>query len=115
MGLSFSPILQQQQKDTWQYFNEQHNNACKQLTSAQLISFKQAITLSDFILKAAIQAPELVMEVFSSDEKIDLPNYKELLAVQLGDCADEAELHRILRRFRLQQMVKIALDDLVFD
>jgi glutamate-ammonia-ligase adenylyltransferase len=115
MGLSFSSILQQQQKDNWQYFNEQHNNACKQLTSAQLISFKQAITLSDFILKAAIQAPVLVMEVFNSDEKIDLPNYKELLAVQLVDCADEAQLHRILRRFRLQQMVKIALDDLVFD
>ncbi|MEW6993341.1 bifunctional [glutamate--ammonia ligase]-adenylyl-L-tyrosine phosphorylase/[glutamate--ammonia-ligase] adenylyltransferase [Colwelliaceae bacterium MEBiC 14330] len=115
MSLSFSPLLEQQQKNSWQHFSEQHGSVCNQLTSVQLMAFQQAITLSDFIFKSAMQAPELVIELFSLDEKIDLPNYKELLAVQLIDCTNEAQLHRVLRRFRLQQMVKIALDDLVFN
>ncbi len=115
MSLSFLPLLQLQQKNSWQHFIELHGDACNELTTKQLTSFKQAITLSDFILKSAIQAPELVIELFKSTEKIELPNYKELLVKQLADCVEEAELHRILRRFRLQQMVKIALDDLVFN
>ena len=84
------------------------------LSPEQINLFKQAITLSDFILKSALQAPELVIELFSLSSKEVLPDYKSLLSEPLSFCTDEAQLHRTLRRFRLQQMVKIAIDDLLF-
>jgi len=113
--LSFSPLLHQQQKNSWQNFIDQHGDACNQLTPAQLDTFKQAITLSDFILESALQAPELVIELFTTPNEAVLPNYKKLLSIKLSSCTDEIQLHRSLRRFRLQQMVKIAIDDLVFN
>ena len=114
MTLSFSPLLHEQQQTSWQQFVDQHADACNELTHEQLITFKQAIALSDFILKSALQAPELVIELIKVPNEQALPDYKSLLAKQLSSCTDEAQLHRLLRRFRLQQMVKIALDDLVF-
>jgi glutamate-ammonia-ligase adenylyltransferase len=113
--LSFSPLLKQQQITQWQNFVEQHSTVCNVLTEEQLNAFKQAITLSDFILNSALQAPELVIELFRKLNKEELPDYKSLLLEQLSGCIDEAQLHRIIRHFRLQQMVKIALDDLVFN
>jgi glutamate-ammonia-ligase adenylyltransferase len=117
--LLFSSLLLQQQTASWQKFNDQHADACNDLPEEQLKSFKQAITLSDFILASALQAPELVIEIFTelfkSPNEAVTPDYQSRLKHQLKNCVDEAELHRILRRFRLQQMVKIALDDLVFN
>jgi len=113
--LSFSPLLQEQQCQSWQRFNEQHPQACQKLTESQIIYFKQAMALSDFILASALQAPELVVELFTKDVTTKLPDYNGLLSELLADCPDEAQLHRQLRRFRLQQMVRIALDDLLFD
>ncbi|GAW96904.1 MULTISPECIES: bifunctional [glutamate--ammonia ligase]-adenylyl-L-tyrosine phosphorylase/[glutamate--ammonia-ligase] adenylyltransferase [Colwellia] len=115
MTLSFSALLMQQQTTSWQHFVEQHSNVCDELSTEQLSAFKQAITLSDYILASALQAPELVIELFKSASKEILPDYKKLLLEQLADCIDEVQLHRILRRFRLQKMVKIAIDDLVFN
>ncbi|KGJ89024.1 bifunctional [glutamate--ammonia ligase]-adenylyl-L-tyrosine phosphorylase/[glutamate--ammonia-ligase] adenylyltransferase [Colwellia psychrerythraea] len=115
MTLAFSPLLQQQQKTSWQCFVEQHTNACGELSEAQLNAFKQAITLSDFILNSALQAPELVIELFKTPSEEMVLDYNSLLLDQLADCVDEVQLHRVLRRFRLQQMVKIAQDDLVFN
>lgn len=109
------PLLLQQQLVSWQQFSEQHSNICNELDDKKLSVFKQAITLSDFILNSALQAPELVIPLFKSPCKAILPDYKNLLIELLKDCSDEAQLHRLLRRFRLQQMVKIALDDLVFN
>jgi glutamate-ammonia-ligase adenylyltransferase len=113
--LPFSPLLQQQQKTSWQHFIEQHKDVCNVLVGESLNVFQQAITLSDFILKSALQAPELVIDLFKTKNFDVIPDYQLLLTEQLKGCADEAQLHRILRRFRLQQMVKIALDDLVFN
>jgi len=113
--LSLSPILLQQQNTSWQHFIDQHTQACNELSQEQIDLFKQAITLSDFILQSALQAPELVIELFSLSSKEVIPDYKNLLSEQLSFCTDEAQLHRMLRRFRLQQMVKIAIDDLLFD
>ena len=115
MSLSFSPVLQKKQTTSWQHFVDQHANICNDLSLEQLTAFKQAITLSDFILKSALQAPELVVELFKQPSEEVLPDYKQLLTSQLSECHDEAQLHRLLRRFRLQQMVKIAVDDLVFN
>ncbi len=63
MTLSFSPLLHEQQQTSWQQFIDQHADACDELTQEQLSAFKQAIALSDFILKSALQAPELVIEL----------------------------------------------------
>ncbi|WP_019028438.1 bifunctional [glutamate--ammonia ligase]-adenylyl-L-tyrosine phosphorylase/[glutamate--ammonia-ligase] adenylyltransferase [Colwellia piezophila] len=115
MTLAFSPLLQQQQITSWQHFTEQHSNVCDELTTQQVKAFQQAITLSDFIFESALQAPELVIELFKTPSDEAIPDYKQLLFGQVSVCADEAELHRALRRFRLQQMVSIALDDLVFN
>ena len=115
MSLSFSLLLQQQQTTTWLHFVEQHGNACDELSKEQLKAFKQAITLSDFIFSSALQAPELVIALFKRPSTESLPDYKLFLQQQLASCIDEAQLHKILRRFRLQQMVHIALDDLVFN
>ncbi|MEI6895150.1 MAG: bifunctional [glutamate--ammonia ligase]-adenylyl-L-tyrosine phosphorylase/[glutamate--ammonia-ligase] adenylyltransferase [Colwellia sp.] len=117
MPLPFLPLLLTQQKTSWQSFIDQHFDTCSELTKEELNTFKQAITLSDFIFKSAIQAPELVVELFkvpNFSEKA-ITNYSLLLDKQLKNCVDEAQLHRLLRLFRLQQMVKIALDDLVFN
>ena len=115
MTSSFSPLLHEQQQTSWQQFIDQHADACNELTQDQLTTFKQALALSDFILKSALQAPELVIELFKVPNEEVLPDYKSLLDVQLSTCTDEVQLHRLLRRFRLQQMVKIALDDLVLN
>lgn len=115
MTLFFSPLLKQQQITNWQHFVEQHSTACDALTAEQLNAFKKAITLSDFILNSALQAPELVVDVFKKNSEDVFPDYKNLLFEQLINCIDEVQLHRIIRHFRLQQMVKIALDDLVFN
>ena len=115
MTLPLSPLLLKQQTTSWQYFIEQHKDACNSLTPEQVNNFKLAITLSDFILKSALQAPALVIDVFKAPSGSATANYQQLLHEQLENCADEAALHRVLRRFRLQQMVKIAVDDLVFN
>ncbi len=115
MPLFFPPLLKEQQCQSWQRFTEQHPKACQNLTELQTIHFQQALALSDFILASAIQAPELVVELFTKGETTELPDYKNLLTGLLVNCQDEVNLHRQLRRFRLQQMVRIALDDLLFD
>jgi glutamate-ammonia-ligase adenylyltransferase len=115
VSLSIHPLLQEQQCQSWQRFHEQHPKACQNLSSLQTMRFKQAMALSDFIFTSALQAPELVVELFTKVKTAELPDYQSLLTELLADCQDEAQLHRQLRRFRLQQMVRIALDDLLFD
>ncbi len=115
MNISFPPILIKQQVKSEQQFFSQHAQHLDVLNAEQLNHFKNAITLSDFILKSAMQAPELVIAVFKQDYQNYLPDYKNLLTKQLSGCDSEEKLHRELRRFRLQYMVQIARDDLLFN
>ncbi len=121
LSLSSLPnILKEQYAINWQRFSEQHPQACEKLSARQLHHFKLAITLSDFILLSAQQAPELVVKLFTEQSflhkgKQVLPNYRSQLMQHLSGCTDETQLYRILRRFRLEQMVSIAIDDLVFN
>ncbi len=110
-------LLEQQQQKSWQQFSQQHPQSYQVLTPQQLEHFKLAITLSDFILTSAQQAPELVMELFVSKSVYlqTTPSYGILLKGLLKDCQSEEQLHRSLRRFRLQQMVNIAIADLVLN
>ncbi len=110
-------LLLQQQDKSWQQFISQHPHSYQQLSDKQLDDFKQALALSDFILESSLQAPDLVMELFVSNRvyQTQLPDYKTRLVELLASCSDEAQLHRILRRFRLQEMVNIAVADLVLN
>ena len=70
VSLVFSSQLQNQQQKSWQRFHEQHPEACCQLSLEQLNYFKQAIALSDFILNSALQAPDLVLPLFTQKDKL---------------------------------------------
>jgi len=117
LHLNDNKLLKQQQQKSWQQFIQQHPQSYQVLTPQQLEHFKLAITLSDFILTSALQAPELVVELFVSENVylLTTPSYVTLLESLLSDCQSEEQLHRLLRRFRLQQMVNIAIADLVLD
>jgi len=110
-------LLTQQQQKSWQQFSQQHPQSYQILTAQQLEHFTLAITLSDFVLASALQAPELVLELFVNKSVYlkNTPSYADLLNDVLTDCQSEKQLHRLLRRFRLQQMVNIAIADLVLN
>jgi len=115
--LNDNNLLEQQQQKSWQQFSQQHPQSYQVLTTQQLEHFKLALTLSDFVLSSAQQAPELVLALFVSKSVYlqKTPSYATLLKELLKDCQSEEQLHRILRRFRLQQMVNIAIADLVLN
>ena len=115
--LNNNQLLEQQQQKSWLQYCQQHPQGYQELTEQQLEHFKVALTLSDFVLNSAQQAPELVLELFVSKSVYlnETPAYAELLKGLLKDCQTEEQLHRILRRFRLQQMVNIAVADLVLN
>lgn len=115
--LNDNKLLKHQQQKSWQQFSQQHPQSYQALTPKQLEHFKLAITLSDFVLTSALQAPELVMELFVNKTVYlqSTPSYLKLLMDLLSDCQSEEQLNRLLRRFRLQQMVNIAIADLVLD
>jgi len=118
-GKVFPQILIMQQTKNWQQFSEQYPEIVLELTTNAsekcLVDFQQALALSDFILRSAMQAPRLVMELFIEGTiyQTVTPDYPILLAKHLQSCQSESDLHRHLRLFRLQQMVKIAFADLV--
>ena len=115
------PCLEKQQNLSWQQFHDQYPKFAQQLienaSSQALADFKHVLTLSDFVLRSALQAPEIVVNLFVT-ENVYLnvsQNYKALLKQQLQSCQTEEELHRELRLFRLAQMVSIATADLVLN
>jgi len=117
LSTNLSPLLIQQKQKSWQQFSQQHPEGYQALTPEQLEQFILAITLSDFILTSALQAPELVLNLFVNEDVYQktVPPYATLLHDLLIACQSEEQLHRVLRRFRLQQMVNIAVADLVLD
>ena len=64
------------------------------------------------------KAPELDVPLWIDGAGNDispilLADYQEQLKKWLESCKSEEELHRLLRRYRLQQMVKIAFADVL--
>lgn len=117
----FSSDLTILQQTSWQQFSSQypeHALQMNQMTYSQAAAdFKAVITLSDFVLRSALQAPEIVIDLFVTKKvyQPEIPNYQALLKQQLCTCQSEDELHRELRLFRLAQMVSIATADLVLN
>jgi len=114
---NFPQLVEQKVETHWNMFSDRYPEYAEQLVNDVLIDFKKAIGLSDFVLNSALQAPELVVPLFVENEVYakDTPDYFTELTVLLGDCQDENNLSRTLRRFRLKQMVKIAVADMVLD
>ena len=117
LSTTLSPLLTEQKQKSWQQFSQQHPEGYQALSPEQLEEFRLAITLSDFVLASALQAPELVLNLFVNKDVYQktVPSYAKLLNDLLITCETEEQLHRQLRRFRLQQMVNIAVADLVLD
>lgn len=112
-----SACLAAQQEKSWLQFSSQHSDAAKQLSPEQLQHFKNAIMLSDYILTSALQAPDIVIELFVSNYVYQevMPNYQQMLAEKIIHCVTEEDLHKVLRLFRLREMVTIATADLVLN
>ncbi len=112
-------VLQAQHIKSWQQFSEQYSELTQsfiqQAKPAVVGDFQRALALSDFILRASLQAPEQVVALFLNGDvyQTDAPNYLLLVKASLAKCTTEQELYRELRLFRLQQMVQIAFADLV--
>jgi glutamate-ammonia-ligase adenylyltransferase len=115
--LLFPPLVEHQQEKSWQQFSQQYPTAADCLSSDRLDLFKKALALSDFILRSALQTPELVIELFESEQllAIETPKYKEMLIASLDSCTTEEQLHSCLRLFRLVQMVRIAVGDFLLN
>ncbi len=109
-------LIEHQEKSLFQFFS-QYPNAAESLSASQLADFKRAVALSDFVLTSALQAPDIVIDVFASDYvyQEQTPDYAQLLQDRLDSCTSEDELHKTLRLFRLREMVSIAVADLVLN
>ncbi len=110
-------LLALQKKKSTQLFSQQYPEATVGLSEQKSADFQYALMASDFILNSALQCPKIVVSLFSSDRvyQTDCPNYRDMLANLVETCGSEAQLHTILRQFRLQEMVNIAVADLLFE
>ena len=110
-------LLVLQKKKSTQLFSQQYPEATVGLSEQKLADFQYALMASDFILNSALQCPKIVISLFSSDRvyQTDCPNYRDMLADLVETCGSEAQLHTVLRQFRLQEMVNIAVADLLFE
>jgi glutamate-ammonia-ligase adenylyltransferase len=111
------PLIELQQEKSWQQFHQQYPAVTDCLSGERLVLFKKALALSDFILRSALQAPELVVALFKSEQllSVNTPNYSEMLFASLNFCTTEEQLHSALRLCRLVQMVHIAVGDFLLN
>lgn len=114
---NLSEVLSLQQHKSYQLFSQQYPQATATLSAQQLADFQLALMASDFVLNSALQCPDTVVSLFSSERvyQSDSPNYQEMLKELVAACETEEQLHRALRKFRLQEMVNIAVADLLFE
>ena len=76
---------------------------------------QQAIGLSDFVYNTCLRTPQLVFELFDGKGVYckTTPAYADLLSALVVNCQSEADLHKKLRQFRMIEMVRIAVGDMV--
>ncbi|XQW84188.1 bifunctional [glutamate--ammonia ligase]-adenylyl-L-tyrosine phosphorylase/[glutamate--ammonia-ligase] adenylyltransferase [Thalassotalea piscium] len=114
-GNNFPPMLMTEKNKRWLQFSEQHPDSYSVLSEAQLSDFQRALALSDFIFNSAMQQPEIVINLFADEAFCQPIDYVADLTQALADCDTEEQLHRLLRRYRLKQMVTIAVADYLYD
>ncbi|WP_448548466.1 bifunctional [glutamate--ammonia ligase]-adenylyl-L-tyrosine phosphorylase/[glutamate--ammonia-ligase] adenylyltransferase [Thalassotalea fusca] len=108
-------ILAHHQKQAWRSLVERFPEFHTELDKNTQAIVKQAVTLSDFVFRSVEQAPEATLELFQQGHFELSPDYETLLALALEGCESEEHLHRMLRQFRLSQMVAIAVADLIYN
>jgi glutamate-ammonia-ligase adenylyltransferase len=110
-------LLSLKKQKSIQLFNYQYPDASAGLSDKKLGDFQQSLMASDFILNSALQCPKIVVALFSSERVYQTvcPNYQEMLTELVTPCVSEEQLHQVLRQFRLQEMVNIAVADLLFE
>ncbi len=111
-----APLLQEKQSSATSAFLEQHQSLFETLSAEQKDCFIKAITLSDFVLRSALQAPTIVIDSFKEDsfyQPDHQADYLAQLTELLVTASTEEELHKLVRQFRLKTMVHIAVGDLV--
>jgi len=111
------PALAAKQHHNWQLFEQLHGEHVTHLSTQQLADFKFTLAISDFVFTSAMQAPMAVIELFSTETvyQEQQPNYTQLLINAVANCTSEPQLHKILRDFRRQHMVNIAIADLLLN
>ncbi|OUS31988.1 bifunctional glutamine synthetase adenylyltransferase/deadenyltransferase [Thalassotalea sp. 42_200_T64] len=107
-------LLIQQQTDHFIRFSENAAEVIQALTVEQISLLKQALALSDFVAETLISNPLWVNELFSASffdftEQVDASAY---LLEKISSCANEEELHRVLRQLRYKFLTAIAIADL---
>jgi glutamate-ammonia-ligase adenylyltransferase len=110
-------LLSLKQQKNYQLFIQQYPQATAYLSEQKLADFQHALMASDFILNSALQCPETVVSLFLNERvyQTDCPNYQQMLTKLVAPCESEEQLHKVLRQFRLQEMVNIAVADLLFE
>ncbi|WP_286262802.1 bifunctional [glutamate--ammonia ligase]-adenylyl-L-tyrosine phosphorylase/[glutamate--ammonia-ligase] adenylyltransferase [Thalassotalea atypica] len=117
-GVHFSlPLLNLQKEKSLSAFLEHHRTLFEQLDNSQQQNFINAITLSDFVHRSAMQAPNTVISIFQHQHYNEtfVPDYLAELKQRLANTETEEALHKSLRIFRLEMMVQVAIGDLVLD
>ncbi|MCC2605846.1 bifunctional [glutamate--ammonia ligase]-adenylyl-L-tyrosine phosphorylase/[glutamate--ammonia-ligase] adenylyltransferase [Planctobacterium marinum] len=95
----------------WQGFIERNGDSWLQtLTPENSDRLQRAFALSDYVAEQLQSHPDWIEACLSPQSP---GSVKQRLREQLDSASDEARFHKILREFRNQQMVSIAINDLL--
>lgn len=95
----------------WQGFIERNGDSWLQtLTPENSDRLQRAFALSDYVAEQLQSHPDWIEACLSPQSP---GSVKQRLREQLDNASDEARFHKILRDFRNQQMVSIAINDLL--
>lgn len=109
-----SKQLNELQAKCWQHWLTKNSELNAQLSREHQQLLAQSFALSDFIFDSCMKQPELVVHLFTpsiySAQRTE--SYQAELKERLSTCNNEADLFRILRQYRRQEMVLIAFRDM---
>ncbi|WP_448247063.1 bifunctional [glutamate--ammonia ligase]-adenylyl-L-tyrosine phosphorylase/[glutamate--ammonia-ligase] adenylyltransferase [Thalassotalea agariperforans] len=108
-------LLLTMQLTRWQQLVACHQAELATLTDEQTALLKQALSLSDFVYQSIERAAADIIPLFQAETlfpKADI-DYLSALRNKLKTCERESELHKILRLYRCQEMVRIAVGDML--
>ena len=107
--------LPMQSAQAWQQVQARYPSVTTVLNPTQQSQLQMAVGLSDFVLRSTLQWPEQIITLFTKQQlaQPEAVNYQQLFLAQFIDIPNESALYQALRCFRTQQLVGIAIADLV--
>ncbi|WP_394174984.1 bifunctional [glutamate--ammonia ligase]-adenylyl-L-tyrosine phosphorylase/[glutamate--ammonia-ligase] adenylyltransferase [Thalassotalea litorea] len=115
---SFTLTAMEQQADLfWSHCQSVFAPYLPSLTPSQLADLKRSIALSDYVREILLSNPALIESIFTPEDTHQFSREQLIIALTaiLNECADEAQLHRALRQFRNQYLVRFAINDFCSD